>query len=145
MVTVYETITGLEDYLRRLRSEERDAQAQLATVQGKITAIVAALQTMSDDVGITTTSGIEPSDLAGCTSIHEAMKRYAQLNGGLLPMTVAAQAIVTAGLTTSSHENARSLLYAAKKRHAREWEPVSKGVYAYRSQNADDKGHEQLE
>ena len=137
MVTVFETITGLEDYLRKLRSDERDTLAHLTHVQDKITAIVAALQTMSDDVGINTTSGIEPSDLAGCKTIYEGMKRYAQLNNGLLPMSQAAQAIAAAGIT-SSPKNARSMLYATKNRHEHEWERVTKGVYAYRPKEVAD-------
>ena len=122
-----DTIKGMEAHLSWLRSEAARLKDELAEVENTIGAGTVFLQSLSKTAGINTSNGISPEDLKGCTTIHAAMLRYAELNGGTLPVSEFALALRQAGLTKS--KNASAMVYRQLERHKRDWYKVKPGNY----------------
>ena len=62
---------------------------------------------------------------------RDRLRRFAEVNGGLVGITEAGRLMVEFGVTTTSLKNLRPTLYSIVNNSPDEWEKASPGIYRY--------------
>ena len=124
-----QTMKDMEAFMVALRARAQRLHDELAEVEQDIEAGNRFLSAAGDAYAVNTSAGIGPTDLGGCTTIHEAMRRYASLNGNTLTVTEAAKVIQQAGISKGS--STRASIYRLIERHKSEWIRLTRGRYAH--------------
>ena len=124
MKTTNPVVNELLNLAAKLRAKRPQLEKRLAELDAKLKAVETTLQLYADEkkLGSVQRQKISPDDLRGLTQLG-ALKKIAEMNGGLVNASEAKRFFLTAGLSKSKGKNLAPHIYNILKNSPDfEWE-----------------------
>ena len=136
-------LTKLDNKIQALREQIAELEQDKAAVARTVVLYEKEIGLPPSDYG---QLGVTVADLQHCKTQLEAIRAYARLNNGLVPVNKVAKTMYDAGLTKGKLTSIRSTVYRHVSSHPDEWNYVEPGIFQQKEHDivSDDATHNEL-